>query len=85
MSRNKKIKDLIAVLAVALHNREDMSFQQFIAWLQRVVNELNLLEELTDDQVIKIIRQSYLHYLRKGDRDASLSSSVVVSNESSSL
>jgi hypothetical protein len=85
MSRHSQIKRLLSLIGIVLHNREDITFQQFFTWANTTIEASPGWEDLSDTQVISALQAEYLNKFRKGDRDASLGSSVVVSNESSSI
>ena len=85
MSRRTEIKKLLAVIGIILDNRDDVSFQEFFSWVQRVIEMSPGTEDLSNGQVTSALQLEFTNKFRKGKRDASHSSTIIVANEHSSL
>lgn len=64
--RNSNIKKFVATLALLLHNRKDLSFQESISWLYNLISDNEMLgwSELSDKDVVSIIKDRYEKHWR---------------------
>jgi hypothetical protein len=64
--RNTNIKKFAASIVLLLHNRTDLSFQEVISWLYNLISDNEMLgwSELSDEDVVSIIRDRYEKHWR---------------------
>jgi hypothetical protein len=83
MNRITEIKKLISVIGIILHNRDDISFQEFFSWAQKVIEACPGVEDLSNAQIISALRSEFTTRFRKGNKDGDSGDSILATSHGS--